>query len=230
MANTLEFVIDSITADRQTAILKDNTTYGSPARTSTALYAKGQKMNADSTVASTLTVVGNNTSPVSAGLTQFNVTLTVDGWYRFLITSIPVWSAGTYALYAALYYNGVVYRSKVASNTTTVAADLLVTANWEVISDPATLASNEGEANESTNIDSLIYEVILAPNAEYGYANEISEVSEECCSVDCSLENLQKLIRLATIIDGMYVRSDRSEMASGERLARRAEAIIENEL
>lgn len=229
MANTLEFVIDSITADRTTAILKDNTTYGTPARTSTALYAKGQKMSADSTVSSTLTVVGNNTSPISASLTQFSVTLTVDGWYRFLIVSIPVWAAATYALYDAVYNGGVVYRSKIGSNVTTVAGDLLNTTNWEVISDPATLASNAGEANESINIDSLTYEVILSPNSEYGYANEISEISEECCSVDCSLENLQKLIRLATIIDGMYVRSDRSEMASGERLARRAEAILENE-
>lgn len=229
MANTLEFVIDSITADRTTAVLKDNTTYTTPVRTSSALYAKGQKMNSDSTVDTTLTLVGNNTSPISASLTQFNVTLTVDGWYRFLIVSIPVWSAGTYAIYDAVYNAGVVYRSKVGSNVTSTAADLLVTANWEVIADPATLASNEGETNESVNIDSLIYEVILAPNAEYAYSNEISEVSEECCSVDCSLENLQKLIRLATIIDGMYVRSDRSEMAAGERLARRAEAIIENE-
>lgn len=229
MANTLEFVIDSITADRTTAILKDNTTYGSPARTSTALYSKGQKMSADSTVTSDLTVVGNNTSPISASLTEFSVTLTVDGWYRFLITSIPVWAAGTYNLYDAVYQGGVVYRSKTSSNVTSTAADLLVTANWEVVTDPAALASNAGEPNESINIDSLIYEVILSPNSEYGYANEISKVSEECCSVDCSIENLQKLIRLATIIDGMYVRSDRSEMASGERLARRAEAILENE-
>ena len=230
MANTLTFVIDSITADRTTAVLKDNTTYASPARTSTALYAKGQKMNVDSTVATTLTVVGNNATPTSSSLTQFDVTLTVDGWYRFLITSIPVWTAGTYAIYDAVYEGGIVYRSKVGSNVTATAADLLVTANWEVIADPATLASNAGETNESNNIDSLIYEVILSPNSEYGYANEISEVSEECCSVDCSIDNLTKLIRLATIIDGMYVRSDRSEMAAGERLARRAEAILENEL
>jgi hypothetical protein len=229
MANTLTFVIDSITADRTTAVLKDNTTYTSPVRTSTALYSKGQKMNADSTVETTLIVTGNNTSPVSASLTEFAVTLTVDGWYRFLISSIPVWTAGTYAIYDAVYNAGIVYRSKVGSNVASTAAALLNTTNWEVITDPATLASNAGEANESVNIDSLIYEVILSPNTEYGYANEISNISEECCSVDCSLENLQKLIRLATIVDGMYVRSDRSEMSAGERLARRAEAILENE-
>lgn len=229
MANTLEFVIDSITADRSTAVLKDNTTYGTPARTSTALYADGYKMSVDTTIDATLTLVPNNPSPVSGSLTQFEVPITVDGWYRFPITSIPVWTAATYAIYDAVYYSGVVYRSKIGSNVTTVAADLLVTANWEVITYPATLASNAGEANESNNIDSLVYEVILTPNAEYGYANEISEVSEECCSVDCSIDKLQKLIRLATIVDGMYVRSDRSEMAAGERLARRAESILEKE-
>jgi hypothetical protein len=223
MANTLQFTIDSITADRTTAVLLDGTTYSSPVRTSTALYAKGQKMNADTTVNSTLTLVGNNTSPISASLTQFNITLTVDGWYRFPIVSIPVWTAGTYTIYRAVYYNGTVYRATATTSTTPGGV------GWETITDPATLAFNKGEANESTNIDSLIYEVILSPNSEYGYANEISEVSEECCSVDCSLENLQKLIRLATIIDGMYVRSDRSEMAAGERLARRAQSILENE-
>lgn len=229
MANTLEFVIDSITADRSTAVLKDNTTYGTPARTSTALYANGYKMNVDTTVDTVLTLVPNSGTPTSSSLTQFQVPITVDGWYRFPIASIPVWTAATYANYDAVYYSGVVYRSKTASNVTTVAADLLVTANWEVITDPATLASNAGEANESNNIDSLVYEVILTPNSEYGYANEISEISEECCSVDCSIDKLQKLIRLATIVDGMYVRSDRSEMAAGERLARRVEAILEKE-
>lgn len=223
MANTLEFTIDSITADRTTAVLLDGTTYSSPARTSTALYVTSYKMNADSTTADTLTSVGNNASPISASLTQFNITLTVDGWYRFAIASIPVWTAGTYTIYRAVYYNGNVYRATGTTSSTPGGA------GWELITDPGALALNKGEANESTNIDSLIYEVILSPNAEYGYANEISEISEECCSVDCSLENLQKLIRLATIIDGMYVRSDRSEMAAGERLARRAQSILENE-
>ena len=229
MANTLQFVIDSITADRSTAVLKDNTTYSSPARNTVALYANGYKMSVDTSIDSTLNLIPNNTSPISTSLTEFQVPLTVDGWYRFPIVTIPQWTAGTYANYAAVYNAGVVYRSKQAGNVTTVAADLLVTANWEVITDPATLALNEGETNESTNIDSLIYEVILSPNTEYGYANEISEISEECCSVDCSLDNLQKLIRLATIVDGMYVRNDRSEMAAGERLARRAQYILENE-
>jgi len=229
MANTLQFVIDSITADRSTAVLKDNTTYASPARNTVELYANGYKMSVDTSIDSTLNLIPNNTSPISTSLTEFQVPLTVDGWYRFPIVTIPQWTAGTYANYAAVYNAGVVYRSKQAGNVTTVAADLLVTANWEVITDPATLALNEGETNESTNIDSLIYEVILSPNTEYGYANEISEISEECCSVDCSLDNLQKLIRLATIVDGMYVRNDRSEMAAGERLARRAQYILENE-
>lgn len=229
MANTLQFVIDSITADRSTAVLKDNTTYSAPARNTVALYANGYKMSVDTSIDSTLNLIPNNASPISASLTEFQVPLTVDGWYRFPIVTIPQWTAGTYANYAAVYNAGVVYRSKQAGNVTTVAGDLLVTANWEVITDPATLALNEGETNESTNIDSLIYEVILSPNTEYGYANEISEISEECCSVDCSLDNLQKLIRLATIVDGMYVRNDRSEMAAGERLARRAQYILENE-
>lgn len=217
MANTLSFTIDSITADRKTAVLLDGTSYTNPVRTSTALYARGEKMNADSTVDSTLVLTPNNASPISASLTQYAVTLTVDGWYRFSIVSIPVWSAGTYALNAAVYYSGSVYKSTAGSNTNTPG-----TANWELVNDPTTLTSSI-----NTNIDSLVYEVILAPNAEYNYANKISEISEECCSVDCSLENLQNLIRLATIIDGMYVRSDRSEMSAGERLARRAESIFE---
>jgi hypothetical protein len=177
MANTLQFVIDSITADRSTAVLKDNTTYSSPARNTVALYANGYKMSVDTSIDSTLNLIPNNTSPISTSLTEFQVPLTVDGWYRFPIVTIPQWTAGTYANYAAVYNAGVVYRSKQAGNVTTVAGDLLVTANWEVITDPATLALNEGETNESTNIDSLIYEVILSPNTEYGSLRSAKSVA-----------------------------------------------------
>ena len=96
-----------------------------------------------------------------------------------------------------------------------------------MISDPSSLALNSGEANESNNIASTIFSAILTPNVELGYANVIAEASEECCSSNCTLESLRQYIRLAAMIDGAYVRSDRAQYPQGERVVRRLESILE---
>lgn len=225
MANTLQFFVDTITSDRLSGTLVDDTTYSDPLRADTGLFVVGYKMNSDSTVASTLTVTGNAGDPETDD--EFTFNLPADGWFRFGIVSVPDFdNTDTYSIYDAVFEPSTnkVYRSKQNGNTIDT---LTNTVWWEEITSPGTLAFNAEEANESTNIDYLIYEVNLSPNSEYGYASEISEMSEECCKVECSLENLLPLIRYATIIDGMTVHSDRSEMSAAERLARRMEALLE---
>lgn len=225
MANTLLFTVDSINADRQSGILLDGTTYSSPARSATGLFVKGQKMNASSSVSSTLTVTGDALDPETDS--QFTFNIPSDGWYRFLIVSIPDFNSSlTYSLYQAVFNSSdnKVYRSKQNGNTTDTLTD---TAWWEEITDPATLASNEGEANESTNIDSLIYEPGIFPNDEYGFANVISEASEEyLTSLNIPDDDLEQYSLLACLLDGAFVKAERSEMAQAERIGQRLQSII----
>lgn len=225
MANTLSLTVDSISADRTTGVLLDGTTYSSPARNTLSVYVGAYKMNQDSSINSTITVASDTDDPETAA--EWTFSIPADGWFRFPMIAVPDFNAAsTYAIYDAVQSAGVVYRSLQNNNTEDNLSD---TDWWEVITTPYELALNDGEVDDSLNCDKLIYDVILYPNSQYEFANEISEVSEECCSVDCSLENLFRYVRLAAILDGMKVRSDRSEMSQGERLARRMEAIIESE-
>jgi hypothetical protein len=226
MANTIIFTVDSITADRTQGVLLDGTTYTSPIRSGVGVFVKGQKMKADATVESTLTLTGNTVDPETDAQWTFNIPK--DGWFRFLIVSIPDFnSASTYAIYDAVFNptDNKVYRSKQNGNT----EDSLVnTTWWEEIVDPATLASNEGEANESVNIDSAIYEPGLFPNSEYGFANKIAEVSEQyLTSLTIPAEILEQYSLFAVLLDGAYVKADRSEMNMAERIARRLESLLE---
>lgn len=227
MANTLSFSVTSIAADRATGVLTDGTTYSDPLRAATGLFVKGQKINSENTVESTLTVTGNAGDPETDA--SFTFTIPKDGWFRFLIVSVPDYDAGTeYDLYDAVFVPATdkVYRSKQNSNTGQSVTD---TAWFEEITDPATLASNEGEANESANIDSLVYEPGLFPNAQYGFGNVISEASEEYLShLNVPDDDLANYTMLACILDGGVIKGERSEMIQAERIARRLESIIES--
>ena len=219
--------IDSISSDRQTATLLDSTVYGgaNPARAAVGAYVVVQKMTAESTVSSTVTATGNDADPQTDVSWTFPLT-TLDGWYRVLFIAPEDYDAGdTYALYDVIQdpATSIVYRSKQAGN---IGNALSNGTYWEVVT--ALVALNEGTATESVNLNSTVYSFILTPNAEYNYANTIAEASESCCSVDCTLESLFMYIRMAAIVDGMYVHSDRAQYPQGERKARRFESIVES--
>lgn len=229
MANTLSFVVSSITQDRTQGILTDSTTYGSPARAATGLFVKGYKMNHNSTVASTLTVLGNDGDPETDTYYTFNIPS--DGWIRFNVVSIPDFDTNlTYAQYDAVFNpsDNKVYRSLQAGNTEN---DLTNTTWWEEIAtaDIADLAANEGEDNESANIDSLVYEPGVFPNSQYAFANQISEASEEyLTSLNLPDDDLNTYSLMALMIDGMQVNADRSEMSAVERKVRRFDSLVES--
>ena len=225
MANTLTFSISSFASDRLTGTLVDGTTYSSPARNTLSVFVKGEKMKYDSTVDSVLTLTSDTSDPTTDASWTF--TIPEDGWNRFQAAAIPAYGGGsTYALYDAAESGGVVYRSKQVANTGNAVGD---TAWWEVIADPATLASNEGEANESANIDSTVYEPIVDPNSQYIFANQIAEASEQyLTSLELPDGVLDQYTLLGVLVDGLTVYSDRSQVSQGERLARKIDAIGEN--
>lgn len=225
MPNTILFNVDSITADRQTAVVK----YDDPADTQGGLFVGAFKVNDEAEE----TAISITPDDDPWNVTQWEVELSVDGWYRISGVIVPDFDPlEVYNQYDCVYSDGEngfgVYRYKMNSPSTpgNEYGPVEFSNLWDFIEDPVRLAYNVGEENESANVNCGIYDVILSPNTEYEYAKYLASLGKEVCSVDCSLENLEMIIRLATIIDGMTVRNDRSEMPAGERLARRAVNII----
>jgi hypothetical protein len=225
MALDISLEITSITADRESGILTDNTVYGTggnPARADVGVFVVGQKMKFDSTIDSTLTVTGNHSDPETDSTWTFNIPK--DGWFRFLFVAPEDYAGGTtYALYDAVFdpTTNNVYRSLQSGN---VGNSLGNTSFWELIADPAQLALNSGEANESTNLASQVYQVGLFPNSEYAYASQIAIASQEGGDAERE-QNVTLYELLAVFVDGGYIRDDRSEFSQLEKLARRIESV-----
>jgi len=219
---TAELEYSTISSDRTSITITDVSTYTTPARSAVGCYLKAKKMKYDSTVEDTLTSVGNNNDPNLD--TVWTITITKDGWTRIPFVIVPDYDTGTtYALYDAVFdaTNKLVYRSKQAGNLNNA---LNNSTWWEPITDPAELAENEGETNESANISSTIYEIEVLGNSEYYFANAIAQASTE--GGDAEREKNVDIYELfAVLTDGAYVSSDRAEYANGERLCRRIQSL-----
>jgi hypothetical protein len=209
----------SIDSSRTTLTVTDATTYGgsNPARNVLLVYFKGFKMDSNNGETD-LVLVGNNSNPATNS--SWAGTYLTDGWYKFYYAAIPALDiTATYNKYDAVYSGAVVYRSKVAANTQD---DPTNTTYWEVISDPAELANNEGETNESANITSFIYHRVLAANSQYAYGNFIAD---QCACSDCDeSETLKTYDILSLWIKGLEVADQRTENIKGEYIARRIES------
>ena len=226
MANTLEFAITSFASDLDSGVLTDQTTYGTPARADVGVFVSLQKINADSSVDGALTIIGDDGDADTDSVFTFDITK--DGWHRFSIVALPDYAGGTtYAIYDAVFdpSSGKGYRSKQNGNT----GNALGSATWwEEIASPGLLALNNGEANESANIDSLVYEVIIPIRSQQAYAERIASTSEEyLTSLRIPNELLASEDLFASLVNSMAVRSDRGEYSRGERIARRLDSIIE---
>lgn len=80
------------------------------------------------------------------------------------------------------------------------------------------------------------FALILTPTTEYNYSNMVSELSEECCSVDFRMDRLTNMLIVGCFLDSIFVIKDRQQglqyaeefnTYDAERLIRRAESIIE---
>lgn len=223
---TPALTFSAITSDRLTGTITDGSVYTSPARTAIGVFLSGDKMTHESIVDEVLTITGNDNDPETDNSWTFNIPK--DGWVRFLFVAVPDYDAGaTYALYDATFdptTNGA-YRSKQAGNIGNALTD---TSYWEAITLPASLALNEGEANESANIESAVYQIIPLPTSEYAFANAIALASTE--GGDAEREQSVQLYELmAVLVDGAYIRSDRSEFSQGEKIARRIQSTATEE-
>lgn len=215
MSLTIDLSVD-IASTRDSFVLNDNTVFTSPVRSAYYIYVDAFKMAYNNTVTSTLAV--DNTLPNS--VTSWNLVYTLDGWYKFYYAAIQAYDIGTtYAIYDAVFSGGNVYRSVQNGNTGNDVADTIW---WEVIIDPAALANNKGETNESLNINTVIYQRVFVANGQFAYGNFISD-SSTC--TDCNeAALLQKYDVFSLWIREAEVADQRTEVLDGEIICRKIQS------
>lgn len=207
----------TIASDRSTVTLTDETTYGgsNPARADLRVFVSLYKVDVENE-STEITVTGNDEDPQtdSSWLGDYGV----DGHYKWLYVAIPQYAGGTtYAQYDAVFDSSTdtVYRSLQASNTGNSLSD---TAWWEEITDPSSLAENEGESNESANITSFIYRRVLSANSQWKFATMVSEQSHNIDYSDLTV--LQNIVEFDNLLTGASVADARTEVTDGETICR----------
>lgn len=212
---TLSIAIDST---RESGTLSDDTVFTSPVRSAVRVFADAFKVDFESTETA-VTLTSNTGDAQTVSSWTFPYDISSDGYwkYRYVIIKDEYSALTSYDIYDAVFdaSDDAVYRSKQNANIGNVLAD---TTYWELISNPAELASNFEEPSESTNIESLVYVRVLSANAAWGYANLIGE---NCTCTECDDEIIQPYQIASLWLNGMSIADTRSEVLKGENLARR---------
>ncbi len=221
MANTISLTL-SIAITHLTATVTDSTTYISPSRATCGVFLNVYKV--DFQGGETLvTTTKNNDDPDNTSTWTFD--LDADGHYRFKYVAPPDYAIGTsYAIYAAVFDSAtnLVYRSKSNSN---LGNSILNTTFWEPITNPPTLADNDGETNESLNTDTSIVNRVIGTLTKDKRDSHAVEASLECC-LDCERNKDVDTFSLLDLFTEALIEADSaSEFNKGERIARRADAI-----
>lgn len=223
MANTV--VLNFTTASNNTtATITDATSYSSPSRATCGVFINVYKTNYQG-AKSKLTPTLDNSDPNSTSTWTFD--LDTDGWYQAYYVAPPDYSGVTsYAIYAAVFdpATGLVYRSKSNGNSGNLVSN---TTFWEAIADPALLAEYVDTAQESANTDTLIVDKVYSVNTQEQRDRYALDIASELCG-DCAIESQVNLFELYDIfVEGMEAAEEFSEFVQGERIARRAEALID---
>jgi hypothetical protein len=222
MANEISLSIDISMTDE--GVLNDETVYTSPQRVDVGVFISAYKTNSQS-VQTEVEIVGTSSDPQLDA--EWNFDIETDGWYQFYYVAIPEYLSGQeYALNDAIYdtVSGNVYISLAAAN---IGNDVSDTLFWEVVEDPATLAANEGDDNESANIDSAIYQRILIPKVDRLYGDRAVQIARECCS-DCEVkEHIDAFEIVFALREGALISEERLEYADGEKMIRRLDEFVD---
>ena len=217
----LEFTSEAQNEALFLGTLTDSTTYGgaNAARADVAVYLTGEKIKADGTVDYDLTI--DTYTPTSA--TTFTFDIEDDGWHKFKYAIIPNWTADPYVTYDVVNHGGVVYQA-IGATTNNEPPNATY---WSVVTTPTDVIDDDGTATESGNLEFQILEQIIYPFSKVGFGNACEEAALECCS-DCERGEDVKLYEImGVLIDGMSICDQREKFAKGEKLALKANELIE---
>ena len=207
MAITYITQIQRESADGTTAVLKDLTTYTSPARNTLALFLKFVKRSA-LLVDTSITI--DNSIPLT--VTEWTFNLAGGGWYRAAIFGFPIYSAGTYAANACVYYstNGRYYKSKsggVVSVPTT-------TADWDELTDPTSI-----ENTASTNVEINYTDNWTTYDADVPVGDQLALLSDQIVNgVPKDWEDTTVALIGLALINGSWVKHYRTLNQDGQKI------------
>jgi hypothetical protein len=210
-----------------TATIVDGTTFTDPVRVDTGVFVKVFKVDYLSEQTE-LDVTTDTEDPETVSEFTFNIEDEGDGWYQAYYASIPNYNPATpYVQYDAVkdasgsnvYVAVQASTGQVLSNPT----------YWTLEPDPATLVENIDTAEESLNIDAVLYNTLIKSgvNTVLGDAalaaaaeepgiepNEVSEADLHFAFVDHQIE-------------AANIAALRQQFAAAERYIRRLDDFLE---
>lgn len=212
MSLTVNFSV-AIDNSRTTLTLTDATVYGT--RSDYYVFIDATKVDQFNNK-TTLTVTDNlNPNTATSWTIPYDDTAG-DGWYQIYYVAPKLWLIGTtYNQYDAVYYGGSVYTSIAGSN---VGNNPTNASFWTLISDPASLAANKGQSNESVNLDSLIYDRVFSFNGQFFFGNLFQL---QVTGTDSNNQQVLAIYDLFSLwLSGIAIADSRSQTVMGEQLAR----------
>lgn len=232
MALTPDFRKDTVVAPGTYFYLTDHTVYGTsgnPARNTLAVAMTAYKV-AESLVETPMVVATYNPLTV----TQFQVTATVDGWVKFYVAIIPIYTTTVtvtsnkydvvYDITTAKYYTYI--NSTPAINTVVTNATY-----WSIIADPTSVLQNIGTASVTNNISYQIVQSINTYLTEKCYNTVAKQNAKELCDCGCEGTDTSKTSRLFTQLDGLLIAAKIDDVQqlylAGERAMRTAQTYCD---
>jgi len=217
----LDYTLEVKSGDDFIGTITDSTTYTSPARLAGAFYITGSKILTDGTVEEAL-VFDAYDEEVD---TEYTFTIPKDGWHQFIGVFIPDYDNGAnYNQHEAVYSGGITYKSISVAQITAIAPPNV--SNWVAVSDPTTLAENDGTSTESPNLSFQVYERIIYPNAKTFSGSSAASAASGGCS-DCERSEDVLTYEQANLnVDALNNYDYRGQYAQGEVLARASDELI----
>jgi hypothetical protein len=217
----------TISLATSTGTIVDTSVYTSPTRGTCGVYVKAYKTEYDGNKLALVTTGDQNDQNTDS---IWTFPYSSDGWYKIAYMAIPDYvTPGTpYNIYDAVFdpTNKLVYRSKIGANSSA----LNVTASWELITDPASLAFNVGAANESLNVSAVtgvtVLNSVLDSILVEEFGSQAGKAFLEASSDYKRSQDVRTHELLSLAVKAIEVTNARQEYSEGEIFARRAASII----
>lgn len=215
---------DSSPEDGSYNVIGDHTVYGTPNddRNEVAVFLTAYKI--DVSLEETALIV-EAFDPETA--TEFRVTNTVDGRYRYYFIIAPLYNiAIEYKKYDVVYSTVEETFYEYVNDTPSTGSSVTDLSYFKEVTDPTVKIRDVGTEAESDNIVYQVYELINGYNTAKCYALAVIEAAKDCsCNSDCGCDSKcnKALKKIRTLRAVMTVANARQMYMEGEKAARQAE-------
>ena len=198
--------IERESADGTTAVLKDYTTYTTPARSDLALFLKLVKRSAE-LVDTDIEI--DNSLPVT--VTEWTFDLAGGGWYYATIFGFLVWEAGSYDSNACVYYTPT--ERFYQANSDGVSSLPTDTGDWTELPDPTTIETT------ATNVEINYTHNFTTYDAEIPVGDQLESLADQIIDgVPKDWEDTTLALLGLALLNGAWVKHYRVKNQQGQRI------------